>query len=488
MNAATDPARDKLPARLGLAAGPLAFAIIVVLPAPEGLSSGAQGAAAMAAWMAVWWASEAVPLAATALIPIVLSPLLGIAPISEAAASFAHPLIFLFLGGFLLALAMQRWNLHRRIALAIVMRAGSRPRHLVAGAMLATAFLSMWISNTATAMMMMPIAASLITVMHWEGGELSGPERQNFATAIMLGIAYAASIGGMVTLIGSPPNALMASFMGQEFGVEVTFARWMAIALPVALVMLPACWAVLTRLVFPVPDTPHEGSEHALQEAHAALGAVSRAERRVATVIALVAFSWVFGPLVSDIFSLPQLSDTAIALIGALAVFALPSGMDDGKRLLDWEWARRAPFEVLLLVGGGLSLAHAIDGSGLASWLAGALGALAAAPVLFLVLATAALIVLLTELTSNTATAAAFLPLIAAAAAAAGIDPILLAAPVALAASCAFMLPVATPPNAIVYASGHVTITQMIRAGVWLNVTGIALITLLSWLLAPLVF
>jgi sodium-dependent dicarboxylate transporter 2/3/5 len=252
--------------------------------------------------------------------------------------------------------------------------------------------------------------------------------------------------------------------------------------------MLPACWALLTRVAFPVSDTPHEGSARAVQEAHAALGPVSRAEKRVAAVIALVALFWVFGPLVFAILSLPYLSDTAVALIGALAVFALPSGMGDGKRLLDWEWARRAPFEVLLLVGGGLSLAHAIDESGLASWLAGGLGALSGAPVLLLVLATAALIVLLTELTSNTATAAAFLPLIAAAAAVAGIDPIVLAAPVALAASCAFMLPVATPPNAIIYASGHVTIAQMIRAGVLLNLIGIALITLLSWLLAPLVF
>ena len=474
--------------RAGLLAGPTLFALAMILPAPAGMPPLAWAAAAMALWMAVWWASEAVPLAATAPLAIVLQPLLGIASTQAAAAPFAHPLIFLFLAGFWLALAMQRWNLHRRIALAIVARAGNRPRRLVGGAMLATAFLSMWISNTATAMMMMPIAASLVTVIHWDSGEFRAGDKGNFATSIMLGIAYAASIGGMATLIGSPPNALMASFMGQSFGVEVSFARWMAVALPVASCLLPVCWLVLTRLVYPVGDIAHAASENALTQARMDLGPVSAPEKRVAVVIALVAVFWVFGPLMAGFAGLPVLADAVIALIGAVALFALPTGLGDGKRLLEWEWARRAPFDVLLLVGGGLSLASAIESSGLAAWLAGALGDLAGAPALILVMAVVAVIVLLTELTSNTATTAAFLPLVAASAVAAGLEPILLAAPVAMAASCAFMLPVATPPNAIVYASGHVTMAQMIRAGAWMNLAGIACITLLAYLLVPLVF
>lgn len=436
--------------------------------------------------MAIWWASEAVPLAATALLTLVVQPVAGIADIGAAAAPFAHPLIFLFLGGFLIALAMQRWDLHRRIALNVVARAGSRPRRLVAGVMLACAGLSMWISNTATAMMMMPIAASLVTVEHLDRTDMSEAEQANFATAMMLAVAYSASIGGLGTLIGSPPNALLASFMGQTYGVEITFAGWMAIGLPVVLVMLPLAWLVLVRVAFPFRDLVPQGAAEEVADTLAGMGPMSAPQKRVAIVFALVATAWIVSPLIERWTERELVSDTGIAIIGAVTLFAIPADWKERVFLLDWSWAQRARWEVLLLFGGGLSLAQAIDRTGLAAWLGEGLVALSAYPAILLIAGIVALVILLTELTSNTATTAAFLPVIGAIAVGAGIDPLVLAAPAALAASCAFMLPVATPPNAIVYASGHVSIAQMVRAGVWLNLAGVVVITALALWLAPL--
>ncbi|MEQ8246695.1 MAG: DASS family sodium-coupled anion symporter [Alphaproteobacteria bacterium] len=469
----------------GLFLGPAACAVLLLLPVPDGLSPLGWRTAAVAVWMAVWWASEAVPLAVTALLPLALLPLFGIADIGAAAAPFANPLIFLFLGGFLIALAMQRWNLHRRIALMVLARAGARPRRLVGAAMLATAFLSMWISNTATAMMMLPIAASLVALVEVDRDD---PRRRgHFAVALMLGIAYAASIGGLGTLIGSPPNALLASFMGQTYGVRITFTDWMMLGVPVAAVMLPLAWLVLTRLAYPFDDTAHGDGAAAVADAVQALGRMSPAERRVAGVALLVALGWVAGPWLGRWLPGGAPSDTVIAIAGAVALFVVPADWKRRVFLLDWAWASRAPWHVLLLFGGGLSLAGAIDRSGLAAWIGGGLDPVAAWPLFALIVAVAALVIFLTELTSNTATTAAFLPVVGAVAVGAGLDPLLLAAPAALAASCAFMLPVATPPNAIVYSTGHVNVAQMIRAGIVLNAIGIAVIAGLAAILVPLI-
>ncbi len=469
----------------GLLLGPAACALLLLLPTTEGLSPVGWRTAAVAVWMAVWWATEAIPLAVTALLPVALLPLFGIADVGAAAAPFANPLIFLFLGGFLIALAMQRWNLHRRIALVVLARAGARPRRLVGAAMLATAFLSMWISNTATAMMMLPIAASLVAIVSVDSED---PRRRgHFAVALMLGIAYAASIGGLGTLIGSPPNALLASFMGQTYGVTIAFTDWMVVGVPVAAVMLPLTWLVLTRAAFPFDDTAQGGGADAVADALRALGPMSPAERRVAGVALLVALGWVAGPWLGRWLPGGAPSDTVIAIVGAVALFVVPADFKRRAFLLNWDWAARAPWHVLLLFGGGLSLAGAIDGSGLAAWIGGGLDPVAVWPLIVLIVAVAVLVIFLTELTSNTATTAAFLPVVGAVAVGAGIDPLFLAVPAALAASCAFMLPVATPPNAIVYGSCHVGVAQMIRAGVVLNLIGIAVIAGLSAILVPLI-
>jgi solute carrier family 13 (sodium-dependent dicarboxylate transporter), member 2/3/5 len=467
----------------GLVLGPVLFGLILVMPPPDNLSPVGWATAAVAVLMAVWWATEALPLAATALVPLVLFPLLGIFDVQQTAAPFANPLIFLFLGGFLIALAVQRWNLHRRIALHIVMRVGQRPLSLVAGAMLATAALSMWISNTATTMMMLPIAVSLIAVTR--SGEMSSETgNANFATAMMLGIAYAASIGGLATLIGSPPNALAASYMLQTFSVEVTFAGWMALALPVTLVMLPLAWFILTRVAFPFPNAQAGATPHAVRDMLEAMGPMSPPEKRVAVVFAFVAAGWILHPLIGDALGAGAITDTGLAIAGAVALFAIPADWRTRTFLLDWPTARKMPWEILILFGGGLSLAQGIDKTGLAAWLGGGLEFLTAGPAILLIAGVAVFVILLTELTSNTATAAAFLPVAGALAIGADLAPLLLAAPVALAASAAFMLPVATPPNAIVFGSGHVTLPQMMRAGIYLNVAGVIVITTALMLLA----
>ena len=466
----------------GLILGPLVFAALTLAPAPAGLAAAGWATAAVAAWMAIWWASEALPLGATALLPLVLFPLLGIADTAAAAAPFANPLIFLFLGGFFIALAMQRWELHRRIALHVILRVGTRRRRLVAGAMIATAGLSMWISNTATAMMMMPIALSLVSIPGAPHDD-TDREQQNFSTAMMLGIAYGASIGGLGTLIGSPPNALLASFMAQTYGVAIGFTDWMAIGLPTLLVLLPLTWLILTRLAFPFRESTRPEGAQPILEALRAMGPISRPERRVAAIFSLVALAWIVNPLIAAWAGREPVSDTTIAVAGAVLLFAVPADWRRRDFLLNWDWARRAPWEVLLLFGGGLSLARAIDQTGLAAWIGGGLDVFAQMPLLVLIAAVSVLVILLTEITSNTATTVAFLPVIGALATALAIDPMVLAAPAALAASCAFMLPVATPPNAIVYGTGHVTVAQMMRAGLILNLVGVIVITLVGALL-----
>lgn len=468
----------------GLLLGPALFAAMLLLPAPEGLAPVGWRVAAVAVLMAVWWVTEAVPIPVTGLLPIALFPVLGIAGAGEATAPYADPLIFLFLGGFLIALGLERWNLHKRIALGVVSVVGTRPAALVGGFMLATAFLSMWVSNTATAVMMLPIGLSVIGLLAREGEGAGG-----FATALLLGIAYAASIGGLATLIGTPPNALLAAFMARSYGVEIGFAQWMAIGLPVAAVLLLCAWLILTRLAFALPRAAVTGSAELIRGEIAALGRITGPEIRVGLVFLAAACLWVARPALGGV--LPAgVNDTVIAIAAGIALFVIPAGggAPAGTALLDWRDAKRLPWGVLLLFGGGLSLAAAIGKSGLATWIGAGFAGLGAWPVILVVLLVTAAIVFLTELTSNTATAAAFLPLMASVAPALGADPFLLTIPVALAASCAFMLPVATPPNAIVFGSGQLTVAQMARAGFLLNLAGIAAIVGLAWLFVGTVF
>lgn len=483
-DAAGDPPRAA--ARLGLLLGPLVFVAMLLLPPPAGLAPEAWRVAATATLMALWWVTEAVPIPVTGLLPLALFPPLGVASMGEAAAPYADPLIFLFLGGFLVALGLERWNLHRRIALGVVGLVGVRPASLVGGFMLATAFLSMWVSNTATAVMMLPIGLSVIALLRQDG---EAAARDGFAPALLLGIAYGASIGGMATLIGTPPNALLAAFMRRTYGVEIGFAQWMAIGLPLAVLMLLGAWLILTRLAFALPRQEIAGSAALIRGEIAGLGPLATPELRVGLVFAAAALLWVLRPALEGV--LPAgVNDTVIAVAAGVLLFVIPAGGTAGRgvRLMDWATATRLPWGVLLLFGGGLSLAAAIGRSGLAAWIGAGFAGLGHWPLLLVVLLVTAGIVFLTELTSNTATAAAFLPLMASVAPALAADPFLLTIPVALGASCAFMLPVATPPNAIVFGSGRLTVAQMARAGFLLNLAAIAIILGLTTALVGPVF
>ena len=444
----------------------------IVLPPQWGLGPGAQAAAGIGVLMAVLWVTEAVPLAVTALIPVVLFPLAGIASVADLSASYADPVVFLFLGGFLIARAIERWNLHRRLAFAILARTNGDPARIVLSMMAVTAFLSLWISNTAAAMVAAPIAASIAAVRARDDG---------FGAALMLGVAYSATIGGMGSLIGTPPNALFAAYMEEAHGVVIGFAEWMLVGLPVAVILLPVTWLVLTRVSFRLEPEP-------LTIEFCQSEPMRAGEKRVALVAALTALGWILRPVLAGLFPALGLSDAVIAMAGALALFLVPSGEGRGGRLLDWEAASTIRWDVLILFGGGLSLAAAIDGTGLAGWIGARAEALHGLPPVLILVVIALIVVYLGELASNTAMAAIFLPVAGAAAVGMGVAPLDFALPVALAASIGFMLPVATPPNAIVFANPAVTRQNMLRAGLPLDLVGIAVALAAGALVGPLVF
>jgi len=457
-------------------AGLMVFAILMLLPAPEGLSIEGWRVVAVASLMIIWWITEAIPVPATALVPIALFPMTGATSASAATSPYGDPIIFLFMGGFILALAMERWNLHRRIALNIVSRTGTQQSRIVGGFMIATAFCSMWVSNTATVVMMLPVALSVV-------GLIGEDKKSNFPLSLLLGVAYAASIGGVATLIGTPPNALLAGALNQTYGYDIGFARWMIIGLPIAVVMLGISWLFLTRLTLRLERGEVEGASDLFRDELAKLGAWSVPEKRVAIVFVITALAWIFRTILDDY--IPGLNDTSIAIMAALALFVLPAGDGKGGALIEWRNALRLPWGVLLLFGGGLSLAAAVVSTGLDQWIGDQMGNMASAlPLIAVIALVATVILLLTEFTSNTATAATFLPLMAALAVSLGENPLTLTVPAAIAASMAFMLPVATPPNALVFGSGHVTIPQMVRQGIWHNLAALVLLTTLGyWLL-----
>jgi solute carrier family 13 (sodium-dependent dicarboxylate transporter), member 2/3/5 len=458
--------------------------LMLLFPPPQGMSEAAWWTTAVAALMAIWWVTEAIPIPATALVPLVLFPVIGVRAIGDVAPAYANPVIFLFMGGFVLALAMERCDLHRRIALRVVRFVGTRPHRLILGFMGATGFLSMWVSNTATTVMMLPIALSVVHLISVRGiREQSTPER-NLALGLMLGVAYASSIGGLATLIGTPPNALLAAFLLETYDVQIGFAQWMLVGVPLVLVTLPITWFVLARLIYPVDREEIRGGRQLVEEVYRSLGPTSPAQVRVAMVFVVTALLWIVRPLLDGL--VPGLSDTGIAIAAAVSLFMIPSG-DGRSMLMDWRTAERLPWGVLLLFGGGLALAGAVQASGLAEWIGNSVGGLGL-PTIAMVLVVTLVTIFLTELTSNTATAAAFLPLLAGVAVGIGENPLLLVVPAALAATCAFMLPVATPPNAIVYGSGYVTVPQMVRAGVWLNAIFALAITALAYSLVVWVF
>ncbi len=490
--------------RVGLGAGPLLAALAYAsLPdayaGPSGESvafdTGGRATAAVAVWMAVWWLTEAIPLYATALVPLVLLPLLGAASMREAAAPYAHELIFLFMGGFLLALSMQRWGLHRRIALLVLLLFGERPVNLVGGFMVVTALLSMWVSNTATAVMMLPVAVSVVDLFARQTGSGSGGEAfadprsplRSFAVALLLGIAYAASIGGVGTPIGTPPNLFLVSYAKTHLGREISFVGWMGLALPLVAVFLAVTWLLLTRVLHPIRVDRIEGGRTVVRAELAKLGGMSAGERIVLVVFVATSLLWITRPQLTELAfggwrPLAGLTDTGIAMLAALVLFVTPVDRRAKRFALDWPTAVGLPWGILVLFGGGLSLAAAIETNGVGEWVGAQVAGFAGVPPLGVVAAVVAIIVFATELTSNTATTATLVPVLAALAPGLGLEPLFLAIPAALAASCAFMLPVATPPNAVVFGSGFVTLQDMSRTGFWLNWIGVALITAFTWL------
>ncbi len=476
-------------ARIGLLAGPvLALMSYWVLPEHDALGHAGRLTAAIGLWMAVWWMTEAVPLPATALLPVVLFPLSGIQDSAQTLRPYASDIIFLFMGGFIIGLGMQRWHLHTRIGLAIVRRVGTSPVRLVAGFMAATALLSMWISNTAAAMMMLPVGLSVIGLIEERLGltdSSSAQARRHFATCLMLGIAYGASIGGLGTLIGSPPNLILASYAREQLGLEITMLGWMALGVPLVVLLLPLAWLWLVRVAFPVHLHIPEAVQAHIRDDLSQRQPMGRGERIVLVVFLLTAAGWVLRQPLSDLLGLPHLTDATIAMAGALLLFVLP--VDFGRRVfaMDWNTAVKLPWGILLLFGGGLSLAAAISRHGVDAWLASGFAGMADSPALLVLLAVTTLVIFMTELTSNTAVANTLIPVMAAVAIGLGQPPLPLILAVALAASCAFMLPVATPPNAIVYASGHVSIAQMMRAGFALNLLAVAVIAVVIRLLLP---
>ncbi|SKA13315.1 solute carrier family 13 (sodium-dependent dicarboxylate transporter), member 2/3/5 [Oceanospirillum multiglobuliferum] len=463
--------------------GPAVMLLTVLIDPPfAGLSVGAWRTAGLAFWMASWWISEAVPIPAASLLPLLVSPMAGIVNIKTAAAPYAHPLIFLFLGGFLLSIAMERWHLHKRIALTTMLYAGAKPSLQILGMMLVTAFLSMWMSNTATAVMMLPIALSVIQIVREKDSS-----NDAFGKAMLLSIAYGASIGGIATLIGTPPNALMAAYLADSYKIEVGFADWMLIGVPVASIMLIICWFWLTKVSYKVDQAGEVSAKSVFQEQLNTLGAMSKGEKKVLAIFVFAALSWVFRPFITDVTGL-SLSDTGIAIAAALLLFTVPVQVGSDERVLDWESAKKVPWGILLLFGGGLTLAAQIKSSGLAEYIALQIEGASVLPLLLGVLLVTALITFLTEITSNTATAAGFLPLLGPVAESITGTPLVWVIPATIAASCAFMMPVATPPNAIVFGSGLLQMRDMMRAGFFLNLVAIVLITAATFVLVPMVF
>lgn len=491
-----DPREYTKRQKIGLALGPALFLLMLLIPTPAGMDPSAQKMAAIALLMATWWMCESIPIPATSLLPIALFPLMGIMHTKAATAPYASHLIFLFMGGFIIALSMQRWELHRRIAMNIVKAVGFSPSRLIFGFMVATAFLSAFVSNTATTVMMMPIGLAIIAHVI-EEGKKEGLDKHidfsqgkfNFGLNLMLGIAYAASIGGVATLIGTPPNTVLAGYLQKTYGYEITFVDWMKVGVPLVVVMLPVCWFWLTRIANPMKLKKVPGGCELINKELKEMGSMNTGERWTALVFVLTALGWIFRKQLGFMFPDPTLvTDAAIAMVGALVLFLIPINMKKNQFVMDWHWASKMPWGVLILFGGGLAMATGFKKTGLAEWIGAQVGQLENAPILVLMLAVATLIIFLTELTSNTATSAMVMPILSAVAIGLGQNPLLLVVPAAIAASCAFMLPVATPPNAIVFGSGYVSIPQMARSGIGLNFIGIALAVVVTYVLVIPVF
>ncbi|ARK25044.1 anion transporter [Sporosarcina sp. P37] len=476
---------------IGLLLGPLLFSLILLFLKPADLSAAGIAILASTVWIAVWWITEAIPIPVASLLPLILFPLTGGLEMKDTASSYGDETIFLFMGGFMIALALEKWNLHRRIALTIISAIGTNMDKIVLGFMVATGFLSMWISNTATAMMMVPIGLAIITqvtvALKDDTSIDTSKENFGFGKALMLGIAYSASLGGIATLIGTPPNTLLAGAINKIYGIELSFGKWMLFGVPFAWVFILLTWWYLVKIVYKSPVKTLPGGREVIDKEKKMLGRPSIEEVMVFIVFALAAFSWITRSFFLSKF-IDGLSDGVIAIAFAMILFIIPSVNKKGDHLLDWNTAVKLPWGILLLFGGGLAIAAGFVSSGLSEWIGAQLIGLKGVPLIVIILIVATLVIFLTEITSNTATASMMYPIMASLALALGFHPYALMIAAGVAASCAFMLPVATPPNAVVFGSGYLRIPDMAKAGFALNIVGVVLVTLCIYFLLPLLW
>ncbi|MYL21387.1 DASS family sodium-coupled anion symporter [Halobacillus litoralis] len=476
--------------KAGLILGPLLFVLTLLFLEADGLSSSAVAVLASTLWIATWWITEAVPIPATSLLPLVLFPITGGLDGGTTASSYGDNTIFLFMGGFLIALSMQKWNLHKRIALFIINAVGTSTEQIVLGFMVATGLLSAWISNTATAMMMVPIGMAVIyqaSEQLKEQGESVDHSNFNFGKAVMLGVAYSASIGGLATLIGTPPNTIFKGIVEQTYNIEISFAGWMAFGAPISIIFIALTWFYLVKIAYPMKIKELPGGRKVINKERKELGAMSSEEKIVMTIFTLTAAAWI-----SRSFFLAQMNeninDTMIAMTAAVLLFLIPSSNRKGDYLLDWDTAKGLPWGILLLFGAGLAIASGFQETGLAEWIGTQLTVLDGVNLLVIIVIVTAMVIFLTEITSNTATATMMFPIMASLAGAISVHPYSLMIAAGMAASCAFMLPVATPPNAVVFGSGYLRIPDMAKAGFLLNIAAVVLITLAIYFYLPLVW
>lgn len=475
----------ELSKKLGLLLGPIVFLILVNLPV-QLVSEKGDAVIAVASWMLIWWITEAVSISVTALLPLLLFPLLKIIPIAEVGANYGSPIIFLFFGGFVMALALEKVNLHKRIALNIIKLTGTTPNKVVLGFMIATASLSMWISNTASTVVMLPIALSVINLLVNDEDGFTKSD-QNFALSVMLGIAFSANAGGIATVIGTPPNSVLIGLLENEYNIQISFLKWMTIGLPFAIVMITITYFVLVKWMFPNKDLKFNASKEVIHAELKKLGPTSGKEKMVLVIFAVTVFLWIFRTLINTIFPTLGLSDTMISIFAAIALFSIPYNIKKGDFIIKWKDTSKLAWGILILFGGGLALAKGMSTSGIVDLVSSAIAS-SEISILFTAALLIVLMLFMTELMSNVALVAVLAPVVAGIAIGLEIPLLYLLIPVTMASSCAFMLPMATPPNAIVFASGYVKVPQMARVGIVLNLIAVALLILVFQFVIPLLF
>lgn len=491
---ANRPPSYSMPQKIGLVLGPLLFVVMKVLPTPEAMPEEANTVLAAILWVATWWVTEAIPIPVTSLLPIVLFPLGGVMETGDVTANYGDSLIFLFAGSFMIALSMEKWDLHRRVALSIITFIGTNPNMIILGFMVATAFISMWISNTATTMLMIPIALAVTKQFAdqlKESGSLENPADTapgnfKFGTALMLGLAYSATIGGFGSLIGAPANIILAGTLNNLYDLEITFANWLLFGLPLVAILIPLLWLYLTKVAFSMNLKGIPGGRELIKKDLNALGKMSYEEKVILTVFGLTALAWITRSFFLNNF-IPLLDDALIAVIAGIALFLIPAKNREGN-IMDWNTALKLPWGILWLFGGGLALASGIMNSGLDEWIGSLLGAFEGMPTIVAIALIVATITIMTEFTSNTATATMAYPIVAVVAVTLGMNPIILMVAANMGATFAYMFPVAAPPNAIVFGTGYVKMSSMALTGVWLNLISIIISVLVVYFYVPIVF